>query len=279
MSRTNITSIFHASDFSEASATAFVHALKIALVTEATLMMLHVDPSYEADWSDFPGVRTTLERWGLIPEGSPKSAVGRLGIDVTKVIATSGNPVRACLDFLAKHPAQLIVLAIHQYEGNARWLQKRVAEPIAHAAGQMTLFIPHDVPGFVSPDDGSISLHNILIPVARKPHAQPAVDAVARLVQALRLPSGNVTLLHAGPAEEIPALQVAADPGWNWQFKTQEGEPVEVILQAAADSSADLIVMSTEGPHGFLDALRGSTSTRVLRACRCPVLSLHVEAR
>jgi len=98
-------------------------------------------------------------------------------------------------------------------------------------------------------------------------------------VQALRLPSGNVTLLHAGPAEEIPALQVAADPGWNWQFKTQEGEPVEVILQAAADSSADLIVMSTEGPHGFLDALRGSTSTRVLRACRCPVLSLHVEAR
>jgi nucleotide-binding universal stress UspA family protein len=279
MSRTNISSIFHASDFSEASATAFVHALKIALVTEATLMMLHVDPSYDADWSDFPGVRSTLERWRLIPEGSPKSAVGRLGIDVTKVIATSSSPVKACLDFLTKHPAQLIVLAIHQYEGNMRWLQKRVAEPVAHAAGQMTLFIPHGVPGFVSPDDGSISLHNILIPVARKPDAQPAVDAVVRMVHALQLPSGNVTLLHAGPAEEIPALQVAPNPDWNWKFKARDGEPVEVILQAAADSSADLIVMTTEGPHGFLDALRGSTSTNVLRACRCPVLSLHVDPR
>jgi len=279
MSRTNITSIFHASDFSEASATAFVHALKIALVSHATLMMLHVDPSYDADWGDFPGVRSTLERWGLIPEGSPKSAVGRLGIDVTKVIATSSSPVKACLEFLTKHPAQLIVLAIHQYEGNMRWLQKRVAEPVAHAAGQMTLFIPHGVPGFVSPDDGSISLHNILIPVARKPHAQPAVDAVVRMVQALQLSSGNVTLLHAGPAEEIPALQIAPDPDWNWKFQARDGEPVEVILQAAADSSADLIVMTTEGPHGFLDALRGSTSTNVLRACRCPVLSLHVEPR
>ena len=279
MSRTNITSIFHASDFSEASATAFVHALKIALVTEATLMMLHVDPSYGADWSDFPGVRATLERWKLIPKGSPKSAVGSMGIDVTKVIATSSRPVKACLDFLSKHPAQLIVLAIHQYEGNMRWLQKRVAEPVAHAAGQMTLFIPHGVPGFVSPDDGSISLHNILIPVARKPDAQPAVDAVVRMVHALQLPSGNVTLLHAGPAEEIPALQVAPNPDWNWKFKARDGEPVEVILQAAADSSADLIVMTTEGPHGFLDALRGSTSTNVLRACRCPVLSLHVDPR
>jgi nucleotide-binding universal stress UspA family protein len=279
MNRTRITSIFHASDFSEASATAFVHALKIALVTEATLMMLHVDPNYGADWSDFPGVRTTLERWGLIPKGSPKSAVGRLGIDVTKVIATSSRPVKACLDFLSKHPAELIVLAIHQYEGNVRWLQKRVAEPVAHAAGQMTLFIPEGVPGFVSPDDGSISLHNILIPVAKKPHAQPAVDAVVRMIHALQLPAGNVTLLHAGPAEEIPALQVAADPGWNWKFKARDGEPVEVILQAATDASADLIVMTTEGSHGFLDALRGSTSTRVLRACSCPVLSLHVEPR
>lgn len=279
MSRTKITSIFHASDFSEASATAFVHALKIALVTEAKLMMLHVDPGNDADWRDFPGVRATLERWGLIPEGSPKSAVGDLGIEVTKVIATSNRPVKACLDFLTRHPAELIVLAVHQYEGNMRWLHKRVAEPVAHAAGQMTLFIPHGVPGFVSPHDGSISLHNILMPVARKPHAQPAVDAVVRMVRALQLPSGNVTLLHAGPAEEIPALQVAADPGWNWKLKAQEGEPVEVTLQTAADSSADLIVMTTEGPHGFLDALRGSTSERVLRGCRCPVLSLHVEPR
>ncbi len=75
-------SIFHPSDFSEASEVAFVHALKIALVAGAKLTMLHVEASPSAEWQDFPGVRDTLERWGLIPKGSPKSAVGQLGIEV-----------------------------------------------------------------------------------------------------------------------------------------------------------------------------------------------------
>ena len=39
----------------------------------------------------------------------------------------------------------------------------------------MTLFIPHGVGGFVSREDGSISLRNILIPVAIKPRPQPSV--------------------------------------------------------------------------------------------------------
>ena len=69
-------SIFHPSDFSEASEVAFVHALKIALVAGAELTMLHVEASPGAEWQDFPGVRDTLERWGLIPKGSRKSAVG-----------------------------------------------------------------------------------------------------------------------------------------------------------------------------------------------------------
>ena len=60
--------IFHPSDFSEASEVAFAHALKIALVTGATLNVLHVADGGSADWSDFPGVRDTLERWHLIPE-------------------------------------------------------------------------------------------------------------------------------------------------------------------------------------------------------------------
>jgi len=46
-------------------------------------------------------------------------------------------------------------------------------------------------------------------------------------------------------------------------------------VQTAAASKSDLIVMTTEGPHGFLDALRGNTAARVLRECPCPVLTLH----
>jgi nucleotide-binding universal stress UspA family protein len=266
--------IFHPSDFSEASEVAFAHALKIALVTNATLNVLHVADKASADWSDFPGVRDTLERWHLIPERSPKSAVRQLGIDVVKVIASSNNPVKASLGFLKEHRADLIVLAVHQRAGRMHWLEKRVGEPIARGAGEMALYIPHGVEGFVSRKDGSVSLRKILIPVANKPGAQPAVDAVARLIRNLQLAAGTVTLLHVGSASEAPSLDIPNDTEWTWSRVAKEGEPAEVILQTANAVAAELIVMTTEGPHGFLDGLRGSTSEQVLRKVRCPVANL-----
>jgi nucleotide-binding universal stress UspA family protein len=272
-----IESIFHPSDFSEASEVAFAHALKIALVSRATLNMLHVTTDADADWEDFPGVRTTLERWGLVAPGSPRSVVTTLGIDVNKVIAASTLPVKACIDFLDHHPADLIVLAVRQLEGRMQWLEKRVGSPVARIAGQATLYLPHGVQGFVSRADGSISLRNILVPVAAKPSAQPVVEVVMRMIGNLQLPPGKISVLHVGSAENPPRLGIPATSDWTWHTITREGEPHEVILQVAADTRADLIAMTTEGPHGFLDALRGSTSERVLRQARCALLALPVN--
>jgi len=44
----------------------------------------------------------------------------------------------------------------------------------------------------------------------------------------------------------------------------------------AMDTPATPPVMTTEGPDGFLDALRGSTSEQVLRKARCPIVNLPV---
>jgi len=269
-------SIFHPSDFSEASEVAFVHALKMALVAGAKLTMLHVAASRGAEWQDFPGVRDTLERWKLIPKGSPKSAVGQLGIRVAKVLKLSKDPLKTCLGFLEENPADLIVLAVRQHEGRMRWLGKSVGKPIARKAGEMTLFIPHDVEGFVSRQDGLISLRNILVPVAIKPRPQPSLESAARLIRNLQLPAGKVTLLHVGPAAEMPSLALPEDTSWTWNKVAKVGEPVEIILQTAEELCADLIIMTTDGRDGFLDALRGSTSERVLSRARCPVANLPV---
>jgi nucleotide-binding universal stress UspA family protein len=268
--------VFHPSDFSEASEVAFAHAMKIALVVRARLIMLHVEASRSVEWQDFPGVRDTLERWGLIPKGSPKSAVGQLGVEVVKIIKLSSDPVKACLGFLEENPTDLIVLAVHQYDGRMRWLAKSVGKPIARGSGQMTLFIPHGVQGFVSRKDGSISLRNILIPVTMKPRPQPSVEAAARMIRNLQLPAGVVTLLHVGPVAEAPSVKIPTDTDWTWNSVARVGEPADAILQTATELHADLIVMTTDGPDGFLDGLRGTTSERVLRKTRCPVLNLPV---
>lgn len=274
--KTKVRAIFHPSDFSQGSSVAFAHALKIALVAKAKLTMLHVDASASVEWQDFPGVRDTLHRWDLIPKGSSRSAVGQLGINVEKVIASSKDPLKASVGFLRRHPADLIVLAVHQRHDRMRWLEKPVGKPIARAAGQMTLFIPYGKEGFVSRQDGSISLRNILIPVTRKPRPQPSVAAAARLIRNLHLSDGSVTLLHVGSVADMPSVNLPEDTGWIWKTVSKPGEPTDVILQTAMELHADLIIMTTDGPDGFLDGLRGSTSERVLRKAPCPVASLPV---
>jgi len=268
--------VLHPTDFSEGSKVAFYHALKAALLAKSKLTLLNVSPDASARWSDFPGVRETLERWGLIPPGSPKSAVIDLGIDVRKEITKKSDPVDAVVSYVEQHPAEMIVLATSQKKGVARWLTGSVAEPIARKATEMTLFLAAESRGFVSAEDGSVSLQNILVPIASSPSPQPAIEAAVRLVKGLQRDHGTFTLLHVGDTGSMPILNTPEVPGWDWNKDVRSGDVIQTIIDAANDTKADLIVMVTEGRNGFLDGLRGSHSERVLRQAGVPLLTVPV---
>lgn len=268
--------IVHATDFSEAGQAAFTHALVAALTAKATLTILHVSGRRDDSWEDFPGVRETLERWGLLPKNSERADVSKLGIKVQKVQMVHNDPVESITAYLEQHGTDLVVLATDQSKSGVQWLNRSVATGVARKSRVMTLFIPKGVEGFVSLRDGSISLKNILIPVAPVPSAQPSVQAVARLVSRLHCDSGLFTLLHVGEEGAMPELDCPEVAGWRWNRMTKSGEVevIEAIHQAACETDAELIVMTTDGRNGFLDALRGSHSERLLRESRCPLLAI-----
>lgn len=274
-----IGSVLHPTDFSEGSLVAFNHALKTALLARSKLTLLHVADDDTSQWSDFPGVRETLERWGALPAGSQKSDVGKLGVGVSKVMATEGEPVDAVLRYLEKNPADLIVLSTSQRGGHVPWLGKSVSAPMTRKAGEMTLLIPGDVEGFVSGVDGSIKLTKILIPIARSPRPEPALHAAARFVRKMDVPEGTFTVLHVGDSNTMPALHYPEVPGWTWKKEMRTGEVIGGIVNAAKDLKADLIIMSTDGRNGFLDVLRGSHSERLLRYNVAPLLTVPVGSR
>ena len=270
-----VKNIFHPSDFSTGSELAFAHALKFALIAKADLHMLHVaKDTSQQHWSDFPGVRETLERWGLLPQGSAQSDVIDLGIGVHKAISESADPVKAASEFLERHFMDMIVLATHQHEGATRWLHKSVAEPIARKSGVMTLFVPSDTTGFVSAEDGALSLRNFVIPIDREPWADPAVESATRAAAVLGIESPTFTLVYVGEEADLPKVRTEEREGWTWKTDVRKGDVVDGILGAASDADADLIVMTTAGHHGFLDALRGSTTEQVLRGANCPLLAI-----
>ncbi len=266
--------VFHPSDFSAESETAFAHALKASLTAKAALTILHVSPQREGEWMEFPGVRETLERWHLLPKNSLRSDVSKLGIDVKKVKTVHKDPVESVTEYLSTHATDLIVLATDQSKGSVPWFSKSVAVPIARASRQMTLFVPKGVEGFVSLEDGSISLKNILIPVASNPAAQPSIQAAVRMACRLNCTSGVFTVLHVGEREGMPEIRLPEVAGWRWDKVTRQGDVIDVICKTALETEAGLVVMSTDGRNGFLDALRGSHSERVLRECPCALLAI-----
>jgi nucleotide-binding universal stress UspA family protein len=266
--------IFHPSDFTPASEVAFIHALKAALLAKAELTILHVSPKHELEWTEFPGVRSTLERWGLLPQHSAQADVAKLGINIKKVQAKHDDPVESVTAYLSTHNTDLIVLGTDQQKGRVLWLNQSIAGPIARKSRQMTLFIPKGVDGFVSTREGSVSLTKILIPVAVTPAAQPAVHAAARMASRLHCPEGVFTLVHVGEQADMPQLQLPEVSGWRWSTEIRTGDIVEGIIETASAVNAGLIVVTTEGRNGFLDALRGSHSERILQRSPCPLLAI-----
>ena len=267
-----IREVFHPTDCSLGSEVALVHALRIACVAEANLTLMRVSPEESPPLDDFPDVRGTLQRWRA--QSTKGEAVPE--ISVRWLTATGGDPARSCLKSLERTPAELIVVATHTRDGKTTWLGKSVAEPLARSSGEMTLLVPQGAAGFVRREDGAIALKSILIPVANRPSPEPAIEAARRLMLSLPEAGGTVTVLHVGDPSGMPPLDLPDVPGWKWDRVAQPGDVVETIVETAAKVAADLVAMTTKGRHGFLDALRGSTTERVLRQTHCPMLTMPV---
>lgn len=266
--------VAHPTDFSPASAQAFAHALRVALTAKCPLFIMHVsDNAAKDDWAKFPHVRGLLAQWGLRDErDSPAAIEQKLGVKVVKVEMMPMETVKGIRHFLHDHPADLIVLATEGRQGVARWLHGSAAEALSRASAVPTLFVPAKARGFVDAARGEINLRRVLIPIDHAPKPAAAVAAIMQLALLLNA-AAEERLLHVGQH----APQVERDRRPLQVTKAQgnvTGGVVDAIVQTAADWHADLIGMPTAGHHGFLDALRGSTTERVLRAAPCPVLAV-----
>jgi len=271
-----IRSVVHATDFSTGDERAFAHALGVALLVQADFTILHVTSDSSAGWSGFPAVRKTLERWKLLEPGSAQEDVfAKLGMSVKKVAISSRFPALAVTNYLDSQPADLLVVATAGREGVTRWLQGSVAEAMARWSRTLTLFVPNDTQrDVVALADGNLTLANVLIPVDRTPDASAAVEFAVRAARVMSDDKATITLLHVGDEAAMPSMPTPDGEQWTFARMHRDGDVVEAIAAAAEDVRANLIVMPTEGRHGVFDALRGSTTERVLRRARCPVLAV-----
>lgn len=270
-------SVLHPTDFSDTSLVAFDHALALAVQGQGELTVLHAGGQETDDpFEQFPAVRATLQRWGHLDPGTPPSAVfERLGVRIRKISLEDHGPLEAAQRILEKGRTDLIALATEGRDGLPAWLRPSTAERIARHARSMSLFVQKGVRGFVDHATGRLSLSRILVPVARDPDAQAAVNAAVRLAGLASAPV-EIVLLHVGD-DPLPPVTTPRDPQFLFRTERRHGDVVEEISRVARELDADVAVMATDGRDGFLGAMGyGSHTERVVRQAACAVLAVPV---
>jgi nucleotide-binding universal stress UspA family protein len=143
-------------------------------------------------------------------------------------------------------------------------------------------------------------LRKILVPTDFSEAANLAVDYAAKLAEANKARLILLTVIGDLPLtdEEMMMLRVNLDDVKEYnnqqinaakakleklvrpsvlkrlrvQFMVRDGKPFVEIIQAAKDTAADLIVMSSHGHSRFTEILLGSTTDRVVQKAPCSVL-------
>jgi len=266
--------VLYPTDESVTGEPAFAHAMRIALAAGAELTTFHLCNPVAVEGAEFPGVRTLLERWGKLPPGSERRDVAGTGMQVKKIVGRDAEPGVAIMQHLEQHPAGLVVLTTHGHKGLPQWFCSEEGRPLASTATTTTLYIPEGCEGFVDRNNGEVSLQRVVIPVDHHPNAQPAVDAAIQLAWMLDCKQVEFVLVHVGDDMRKPKLHLKSEQRWTWTWAVTEGDVLSGVLGAVQHYAADLVVLATAGREGVFDAMRGSTSERIVRAVACPVLSV-----
>jgi len=255
--------IAHASAATAEDRAPFEHGLALAARAGAKLLSVHAgdDPSVEAQ---MPRAAEVLRRWGRDEASVEHEAIVHRCCD---------DPVDTLLDALRRAEPDLVVAATHQRQGVLRVLFESRAEAIAENVKVPTLLVPLGGRGFVSAR-GEPDLGRLLIPAGDSVAAMVAMERAGWLVDLARANDVEATLLYVGEPGDGPEPSLPDHPRIRWTRRTRRGEIEEAIAEAAEDARA--VVMATRGHDSLGDVVRGSHTERVLRAVRCPLLSVPI---
>jgi nucleotide-binding universal stress UspA family protein len=131
-------------------------------------------------------------------------------------------------------------------------------------------------------------VHPVVVGIDGSANAQHALAAAATQAAALEQP---LVVVHAvGLTEVIDGQHVPAhdrrpeiernvtswcaglDPALTVEIRLLDGSPVDVVLRAAAEADAGLIVVGRRGIGGRPELLLGSTAHQIVEHSHCPVL-------
>lgn len=191
--------------------------------------------------------------------------------DAAETRVVEDAPAQAILAVAESIDADLIVMGTHGHTGWRRALLGSIAEKVVHHTDRPVLCIP---PG------ASPSIGKILCPVNFTPIARVALEQAAALAETF---DAELLVVHITDSSERGADIDGEFAAWiepqvrarcRYAHILASGNAAEETIRLAHDTHADLIVLGSQHKR-FADAsVIGSTTERVIRYARKPVMAV-----
>jgi universal stress protein E len=220
------------------------------------------------------------------------------GISV-RTFVCEGKPARELVRVAQTHHGDMIVMGTQGRTGVGRLVLGSVAEETIRSAGCPVLTVPPRTAELTGDDLSAVSFKRILCPVDFSPESATALEMAIALAEHGR---GTVRILHVAESfdqEQLETYRFLNVPEYPQQAVRDAyarltslvphaarcelrvlgvavaQRPYRAVLREAEAHPTDLIALGVRG-RGAADMLvSGSTTNRVLREARCPVLTTH----
>jgi nucleotide-binding universal stress UspA family protein len=276
-------------DFSEFSAAAYEYGHSLARHYQAKLFIQHVGElfiSVSHQYVSQPLIDQVYAYQVADAEEKIRELAARRSLDEVEyaVVLERGHPADCILEFADLEKMDLIVMGAHGKRGLDRLVLGSVTERVLRKAHCPVLVVPplaRETPGTGAEpvqfrkilyctdfnEDSPRALEYALL-LACQYKAELSLLHVLERASEQKLESERQQALQQLKAAIPENVHTCGPVG----TAVRAGKPYEQILEDAADTGSDLIIMGVRGRSAVNLALFGSTTHRVIQLGSCPVL-------
>jgi nucleotide-binding universal stress UspA family protein len=209
---------------------------------------------------------------GYLPPGSAQ----------TQVVQES--PARAIVQAAKEMNADLVIMGTHGRHGWRRALLGSVTETVLHETDRPVLTV---TPAVLTSSEAP-QIRRVVCPVNFTYVARTSLQHACAMAEAF---DAELVVLYVAEGIELPklpeveaAFNLWVDPAVRGRARykltiVDSGNAAESVLAAAAELEADLIVLGAQHRFFYDATVVGTTTERITRFARCPVLTVVRKAK
>lgn len=201
-----------------------------------------------------------------------------------ETLVVADSPARAIVNTARELKADLVIMGTHGRQGWRRALLGSVTENVLHDIDRPVLTV---TPGVLQAGSAP-RIQKVVCPVNFTYVSRESLTVAASFAEAFDAELIVIYVAEGIQPPQLPEVEAAfnlwVSPSMRSRTRYQlvvigEGNPAEVVLGTAEEIGADLIVIGAQHKFFSDSTVIGTTTQRVTRFARCPVLTIVRKAQ